>query len=525
MNPYSISFERAANATPDAPALWVQGIGYSYRELRVQVDGLRAALRACVLPAHRAVAVFAARSLTAYAAVLACAAEGHTWVPLNPAFPAARNLRMWQLSGAQALILGAESQSQWQALASQCSAQHVLMLADAPGVPGAESVDMKVTHVAPCEDRFPSVEFRQDYPAYLLFTSGTTGTPKGIPVAANCLFAYLENFARLYPLPAGLRFSQMFDLTFDLSVHDMFVCWYHGGCLVVPTEMDLLMPLQFVRRQLVQVWFSVPSMASIAKQSGLLRPGVLPSLQFAFFCGEALPVGSVLAWMDAAPNALVANLYGPTEATIAITAFTLTRDDLRWQQLSVAPIGFPYPHQFTKVVKDNGDEALPGESGELWLAGAQLTAGYLHDPEKTAAVFVHKTFPDCTATRWYRTGDSATLHPDMGLLYAGRLDRQVKINGFRVELQEVEHSLRQIAQTELVAVLPWPKSADGLYTGVAGFVVKPAMSAENLLAQLKVVLPAYMQPNRIEHVESLPTNANGKVDYNVLRRWLEAETT
>lgn len=517
MNPYQISFARAVQSTPDAPALCVQGITYSYAELQRQVEGLRAALRGCALPAHAAVAIFAARSLTAYAGVLACAAEGFTWVPLNPAFPAERNLRMWQLSGATVVILGNEAQAQWQILAAQCAPGRVLVLPD--------TVDPALAAIcAPaCDEPAPLVAWSEDYPAYLLFTSGTTGTPKGIPVGASCLQAYLEHFTRLYPLPVGLRFSQMFDLTFDLSVHDLFVCWYHGGCLVVPTDLDLLMPLQFVRRHQIQVWFSVPSMASIAKQSGLLRPGVLPSLRYAFFCGEALPVGTAQAWMAAAPDAHVANLYGPTEATIAITAFTLQRNDPHWQSLSVVPIGFPYPHQFAKVVKDGGEEAAPGEIGELWLAGSQLTAGYLGDPAKTAAAFVQRHFADCAETRWYRTGDCAVWHPQWGLQYAGRVDRQVKINGFRVELQEVEHSLRSVAQTELVAVLPWPRSADGLYTGVAGFVVQPALPAEQIRERLAALLPAYMQPSLIRSIERMPVNANGKVDYGQLRQWLEGE--
>ncbi len=509
MNPYLISFARAADATPEAPALWVQGITYSYAELTRQVNRLRQALRAGQLPAHAPVAILAARSLTAYAAVLACAAEGYTWVPLNPTFPPARNARMWQLAAATTLILGAEAQHSWDAISQHCQARLVLTLESLP----------ELLADAP----LPCVDFADDYPAYLLFTSGTTGTPKGIPVGASCLQAYLENFLQLYPIPAGLRFSQMFDLTFDLSVHDMWVCWHQGGCLMVPTEADLLMPLQFVRRHQVQVWFSVPSMASIAKQSGLLRAGVLPSLQYAFFCGEALPVNSALAWMAAAPAAVVANLYGPTEATIAITAYTVQRDATDWQQLSVVPIGTPYPGQFAKVVNEKAEEVACGETGELWLAGSQLTAGYLADAEKTAAVFVEQVFPGCPARRWYRTGDCAQRSADLGIQYVGRLDRQVKINGFRVELQEVEHSLRQVAQTELVAVLPHPQSADGLYTGVAGFVVQPGVDVQQILAALTERLPAYMQPHQIRELASLPVNANGKVDYNQLRQWLDTD--
>ncbi|MEZ5506642.1 MAG: AMP-binding protein [Gammaproteobacteria bacterium] len=192
----------------------------------------------------------------------------------------------------------------------------------------------------------------------------------------------------------------------------------------------------------------------IAKQSGLLRPGILPSLQFAFFCGEALPTSSALAWMAAAPDALVANLYGPTEATIAITAYTLARDDSAWQQRSVVPIGRPYPGQRACVINEQGQCAAPGETGELWLAGDQLTAGYLADPDKTAAVFVeHEPLPG-GPRRWYRTGDCACSIRWWDFATWAVLTVRSKINGYRVELQEVEHRLRQVAGTELVAVLP-----------------------------------------------------------------------
>ena len=511
MNIYHDTFARNFLSAPDAPALCVQGSTFSYRELGLWVNGCRVALRDCGVQTGDPVAVLASRSLTAYVAILACAAEGFTWVPLNPAFPEARNLRMLTLSGARVLVAGREAADQCQCLVENANLPAVLALDD--GVPDARLLQ-------PADQAQPLAEFAAELPAYLLFTSGTTGVPKGIPVSVGNLHAYLRNFQALYPMPAGLRYSQMFDLTFDLSVHDLFVCWQQGGCLVIPTAQDLLMPLQFVRRQQIQVWFSVPSMASIAKQSGLLRPGVLPSLQFAFFCGEALPTASALAWLDAAPNARVANLYGPTEATIAITAFELQRDRDDWRQLSVVPIGWPYPGQQARVVRDDATLAAPGESGELWLAGTQLTAGYLADAAKTAAVFVQQQFTDCTETRWYRTGDCATLHPDFGLLYTGRLDRQVKINGYRVELQEVEHCLRQVAGTQLAAVVPWPRSADGLFTGVVGFVVQPWLPEEQVLAQLTTTLPTYMQPRQILTLERLPVNANGKVDYGALQALL-----
>lgn len=506
MNAILSFFTDALHSAPEAPALQVNGVIYSYAELAQEAARYQ---RVIASQSHSApVAIYSSRALSAYASILACAAEGRPWVPLNPAFPDERNLAILERSTASLLIMDESHFSQKQAFISACNGITTLSSGET-STAAARDLNLVVKGVS------------DDAIAYVLFTSGTTGIPKGIPVTHANLAAYVANFNSLFPLEKGLRFSQLFDLTFDLSIHDMTIAWSNRGCLVVPTSFEVLMPIHYVRRHHIDVWFSVPSLASMAGQSGLLRPDALPSLKYSFFCGEALPTTTVRKWFMAAPNTSVTNLYGPTEATIAITHYTFDRNAEDWGELPVAPIGHPYPGQWAVVVDENGALAANGAAGELWLGGSQLFSGYLNDDEKTRQALVRTTLGNIDNNVWYRTGDIAALTDTQGLRYLGRRDRQTKIHGYRVELQEVEHVLRQAAHSDLVAVVPWPRQETGSYGGLVAFIVGSPLPSDTILQAAAGQLPPYMCPSAIHMLASLPVNANGKVDYVALAALLD----
>lgn len=502
MNAILSFFTDALHCTPEAPALHVNGIIYSYTALAQEAARYQAVIAGQKDTAP--VAIYASRTLSAYACILACAAEGRPWVPLNPDFPDERNRAILERSHASLLMVDESYRSRQPTFRPA----NLATFSSADFLP-AEASGLHIKDVG------------DDATAYILFTSGTTGIPKGIPITHANLAAYVAHFNTLFPLEKGLRFTQLFDLTFDLSIHDMTIAWSNGGCLVVPTAFDVLMPIHYVRRHQIDVWFSVPSLASMAGQSGLLRPDTLPSLKHSFFCGEALPTTTVRKWLAAAPNSTVTNLYGPTEATIAITHYTFARNAGDWWDLPVAPIGAPYPGQWAVVVDENGALAVPGAAGELWLGGSQLFAGYLNDEEKTRQALVQTTLGTIDNAVWYRTGDIATLTDMHGLRYLGRLDRQTKIHGYRVELQEVEHVLRQAAHSDLVAVVPWPRQEAGSYGGIVAFIVGSPHDADAILKAASAQLPAYMCPSDIRVLDALPVNANGKVDYRALATSLD----
>jgi len=354
--------------------------------------------------------------------------------------------------------------------------------------------------------------------AYLLFTSGSTGEPKGVPIHHSNVRSYIEYISNRYGVDERDRFSQEFDLTFDLSVHDMFICWERGACLFSVPEKSVMLPAKFIRDHGLTMWFSVPSVVALLSNMRLLQPRCFPSLRFSVFCGEPLAAAHAQQWQEAAPNSIVENLYGPTETTIAISHYRW--DPSKSPQVclnGIVPIGWPFAGQQCRVADHEGGQV--SKTGELCLAGSQVTDGYWNNPEKTRCQFVR--FPETRETLWYRTGDLVKRGENGCLYYLGRIDHQVKIRGYRVELQEIEVVLRKTSQAEQVVAVPWPV-VDGSADGVVAFV-SGASNVDDLyiLNRCREALPDYMVPRKIYRLEEMPLNDNRKIDRKKLVTLLE----
>lgn len=509
--------EAAAERWPDRPALVVEGATVTYRDLWSRAGRLAAAVHR-----HAAdrtfVAVVAARDETAYVGVLGALAAGCGYVPLNPAFPVARSAGMLRRSGARTLVAGPGSRALVEELLAASEAPLVVLLPEGPGGDGPLDDLGRHQVVGPEElaalDALGSAEAvaPQD-PAYLLFTSGSTGEPKGVTVSQANVGAYLDHIAAAYGPTETDRCSQMFDLTFDLSVHDLFVTWSAGASLHVVPATSLMAPGRFIVDHELTHWFSVPSVAALMGRMRMLKAGLFPSLRVSLFCGEAFPVATARQWAEAAPNSVVDNLYGPTEATIAIAAHRVTADEPD----GVVSIGTVFPTQHGRVADPSGAEVPDGEAGELLVAGTQITGGYLGDPERTAASFV--TLADSELRPWYRTGD-LVRRVDGELSYLGRVDEQIQVLGHRVELQEIDSTLRRAAGTDQAMAVSWPPgaAAEAVYAFVAASV--PADEAA-ILDACRLALPAYMVPRKLFVLPDLPVNANGKTDRKALAATLK----
>jgi amino acid adenylation domain-containing protein len=445
-------------------------------------------------------------------------------VPLNVRHPPQRLAQIMQESAAGAIVVDGKHLEYARLVLGTITSPVLVLLPDCASAPDWAS--QLPRHRFLCRDELTRNEMKglaEGQPedgAYLLFTSGSTGLPKGVVVRNHNIMAYLRSiFTRYAPTPDD-RFTQLFDLTFDLSVHDMFTCWGGGGTLFRVPDKARFAPRDFVRRHELTVWFSVPSTAAMMLGLRALRPGDLPSLRLGLFCGEALPKPIALAWTAAAPNAVVDNLYGPTECTVALTAFRLPRDPAAQAALpEVIPIGEPLPEQQTVIVGASGEPAREGEEGELCLAGCQVTDGYWRRPDLTAQRFVR--FPwDGEARTWYRTGDRVRRDASHGLLFLGRLDRQVKIAGHRVELEEVEAALCQAAGGNAAAIA-WPIGDDGLARGIVGFVGQTSQPTAGMLDACRQMLPPYAVPSALFRVDVWPRNSNGKTDHRRLRELME----
>lgn len=517
-------FINSVHNFPNRPAVWVEGQNLSYSQLGELATRIASTLqRHPEFSKNSLTAVFAYRSSTAFAGILGSLLAGKGYVPLNRTFPTKRTQTMFERSGCRSIIADTGSSPQLRELLDSSPEPVLVILPEASDVKTYRE-RWPVHIILGQQELVPAASWQEpsvdpNAIAYLLFTSGSTGVPKGVMVAHRNVTAYVDYIVGRYEITEQDRFSQMFDMTFDLSVADMFCAWERGACVCCPSQKALIKPGSFIREMQLTIWFSVPSTVAFMKQWGALKPAQYPTLRFSLFCGEPLPVSSAAAWLEAAPNSIVENLYGPTELTIACTLYRWCPESSPSEsELGVVPIGHPFPDMKVLVADSNLQEVQPGHEGELLMNGPQMSLGYWKDSEKTAAAFVT---PPGKLEVYYRTGDRVRRPTNKGpLTHLGRVDFQVKVLGHRVELGEIESVVRKISGLDGVVALGWPVTASGC-DGIEIFLEGQVKQPELLRSAAAAALPEYMMPRRFHCMDTLPRNANGKLDRKAMLQLLE----
>ena len=526
LRPLFSGFLQSAEIHAARPAVEVGGKILSYTDLRASACAIAGAIRSApVDDCPPLTAVLAYRSSTAFAGILGTLFAGNGYVPLNPTFPVSRTCLMFERSHCRSIIVDTAGREQLDAILENAGAPLLVILPEDRDVAGFARRWPRHSFAGADELQtvppfiFADEPLSEDAIAYLLFTSGSTGTPKGVAVAHRNVSHLVQSIVNRYEISEQDRFSQTFDLTFDLSVFDMFVAWERGACVCCPSQRTMLNPASFIRQSELTVWFSVPSVGLMMKKLGVLRPGIFPTLRWSLFCGEPLPVDVAAEWADAAPASTVENLYGPTELTIACMAYRWNRHrSVSESERNIVPIGYPLPEMDAVVVDDALHEVAPHHEGELLLSGPQLSLGYWHEPEKTSSSFIR------LANRpgvYYRTGDRVTRPiDDEPMKFRGRMDTQIKVNGHRVELGEVEATIRQEARLDMAIAVGWPLHGSSA-AGIEAFIADAETDTRTLREKLRAILPRYAVPRHIHRLQEWPLNGNGKIDRSQLLRYLE----
>jgi D-alanine--poly(phosphoribitol) ligase subunit 1 len=464
------------------------------------------------------VGILANRTVEAFAGVLGTLWSGAAYVPINPHTPEDRLIRILKTSNLDALIAEQDGLDRLSDSVLEHAPSRILYGAGATPSQGALGYrQTSFTSMTELPDEGPDmpVPVAEDALAYIIFTSGTTGTPKGVMIETGSMVQLLEILKQKFGLRADDSVSHTSDLTFDASVFTMFMTWSAGAALYVVPERQLIAPGKFIRDNKLTVSFFVPSVAMFMQRIGMLKPGIFPRLRYSFFGGEGLPLASAKAWQAAAPNSAIENLYGPTEVTVLCTTQRLTDPPNVTPNRGVLAIGDPVEGIEVDVVDSEMNPVPWSEPGELILAGRQLARGYLNDPEMTAS-----RFPVLKGKRWYRTGDLACRDAGGAFHCLGRIDNQVKILGNRVELEEVDAHLREIVGTDLAAAVAWPR-VESRATGIVAFHCAAGVTREDVREGMKMRVPEYMIPQRVHFLNQLPLGSTGKIDRKALIRLLD----
>jgi amino acid adenylation domain-containing protein len=495
-------FLRGLELSPDRPAVRIGSDAVTYQQMHDTALRWAASLMADGSPGS--VGVLADKSIESYVGLLAVLYAGATVVPLRPDFPAALTRRMLKLAGVDTLIADERGQAVLPEIIDQ---ETTVRLLDTGGAAHSFSTIPLTSHL---EISAPMQVAPSDR-AYILFTSGSTGVPKGVPLTHGGFAHYFDLLDRRCDFVPDDVFSQTFDLNFDCSVHDVFSAWGSGATVqAVPPSAYRDLPA-FLAEHGVTVWYSTPSAIWLAREMGGLQKGALAGLRWSFFAGEALRCQDAADWQAAAPRSKVENLYGPTEFTINITWHRwLDEEPEKGDPNGTVPIGKVHDGHDFRLVTEQGEQS--DVEGELWITGPQMATGYL-DPADNEGRFAERD-----GRRWYRTGDRVRANPDGELAYIGRLDSQVKVHGWRVELAEVDYVVRGCDGVRDAATVPRP-AAHG--TELVVFYTGDEVPESTLADGVRAVLPDPILPRRFVHLDNFPLNSNRKVDRLALRRRAE----
>ncbi|OCB40973.1 non-ribosomal peptide synthetase [Mycobacterium malmoense] len=489
-------FFRQAERRPDAPAVLANSGDLSYAQLRGRALAVAAALRAAGVGAGDTVAVIGPKTAEQVPALLGILSVGAVYLPIGIDQPRDRADRILQSGGVR--------------LALVCGGQRLAL-------PVPELTLAEVLRGAPAVADLPRVDPAQL--AYVLFTSGSTGEPKGVEVTHDAAMNTVEFIARHFEIGPADRCLALSTLEGDISVMDVFVTLRTGGTIVVVDEAQRRDPDAWARlidAHRVTVLHFMPGWLEMLIEVG---HGRLSSVRVIPTGGDWVRPELARRLRAEAPNLRFAGLGGATETPVHNTIFEVIDPGALPADWTALPYGVPLPNNACRVVDDAGDDRPDWVAGELWVSGRGIARGYRGRPDLTADRFVEHA-----GRRWYRTGDLARYWPDGTLEFVGRADHRVKISGYRVELGEVEAAMRRLPGVAIAvaALLPGSGAADVLAAAVCPESSGAGVTAERVRELMAEIVPAHMIPRHVALMRRIPFTDAGKIDRRAVARDLAA---
>lgn len=491
--------EKWGDKTPEKVAIADGEHTLTYRSLLERSRRIGSALLKQELPRRSGVAIIMDRGAQPLAAMLGAVYAGSFYIVIDPEMPTPRVQAIFDRLRPSAVIADPQNR----AAAEELDFPGNVWDCDALAAHPVDEVGL---------ERVRRRSIDTD-PVYALFTSGSSGVPKGAVIHHRNLLAYSEWVAGCFGIDSDTVFGNQTPFYFSMSVLDIFTSLRCGATLTVIPKKLFAFPLtliEFLNEHKVNTLYWVPSALSIVANSKVLDYAELTEVKRVLFAGEVMPTRPLNHWIAHLPDALYANLYGPTETTDICAYYIVDRSFADDEPL---PIGRACDNCEVLLLKEDGTEAGEGETGELCVRGSFLACGYYNEPEKTAAAFTLNPLNSAYPEMIYHTGDLARYNERGELMYLTRKDFQIKHMGYRIELGEIETA---------AGAADWIKSCVCVYDGDKDHIIliyegKKRPAAE-LLALLERKLPRYMIPDEVRRIGRMPTNQNGKLD----RKWLKA---
>jgi len=518
---------RQADRRPEGTAVAGADRTLTYGEIEALSNRLARSLRERGCAQGDRIALLMPKSATAIACIVGIYKAGCVYVPLDPASPVGRLQRIVRACGSRWVLAAGPVGDALEALTTGGEAVPGLAvgwLGRAPAEGRRFTPSLTSAEIETHPSGWLACATRSHDPAHILFTSGSTGAPKGVVITHANVIHFVEWAKGYFGLGPDDRLSGHSPLHFDLSVFDIFGAFAAGATLcLVPPELNVLAHrlADFIRSERLTQWFSVPSVLNYLARFDAIRDGDFPALRRVLWCGETLPTPTLIHWMRRLPHPVFTNLYGPTETTIASSYYTLP--GCPGDERAPIPIGSACGGEELLVLDPDLRPVPRGEAGEIYIAGAGVSPGYWNDPDATRAAFRPDPRKGEGEERIYRTGDMGRVG-DEGLVYfLGRVDSQIKSRGYRIEIGEVESALSCLgflSESAVVAI-----KSEGFEGALlcCGYVARPGAipTPVDLRRELGRALPGYMLPARWRAFERLPVNANGKIDRRALKEVFE----